>query len=108
MMLELAKKGNFTREQVVEKMCHNPARLFNVEKRGFIRKGYFADLVLVEPNNPVTVTKESVLYKCGWSPMEGEKLNYKISKTFVNGNIVYDEGNIKGETKGKLLTFNRE
>lgn len=108
MMLELAKKGNFTREQVVEKMCHNPARLFNVEKRGFIRKGYFADLVLVEPNNPVTVTKESVLYKCGWSPMEGEKLNYKISKTFVNGNIVYDEGNIKGENKGKLLTFNRE
>ena len=107
MMLELAKKGNFTREQVVEKMCHNPAKLFNIEKRGFIRKGFYADLVLVEPNNPTKVTKESLQYKCGWSPMEGETLNYKICKTFVNGEIVYDEGKFNTENTGKLLTFNR-
>ncbi len=107
MMLELAKKGNFTREQVVEKMCHNPAKIFNIEKRGFIRKGYFADLVLVEPDSPVTVTKESLQYKCGWSPVEGETFNYKINKTFVNGNIVYDEGSFDTEKKGKLLTFAR-
>jgi dihydroorotase len=107
MMLELAKKGNFTREQVVEKMCHNPAKVFNIEKRGFIRKGYFADLVLVEPDSPVTVTKESLQYKCGWSPVEGETFNYKICKTFVNGNVVYDEGKFDTEKKGKLLTFAR-
>ncbi|MCQ2209547.1 MAG: dihydroorotase [Paludibacteraceae bacterium] len=107
MMLELAKKGNFSREQVVEKMCHNPAKLFNIEKRGFIRKGFFADLVLVEPNNPVTVTNESLQYKCKWSPMEGETLNYKICKTFVNGEIVYDEGKFNTDKKGKLVSFNR-
>ena len=107
MMLELAKKGNFSREQVVEKMCHNPAKLFNIEKRGFIRKGFFADLVLVEPNNPTKVTKESLQYKCGWSPMEGETLNYKICKTFVNGELVYDDGKFNTEKKGKLLVFNR-
>ncbi len=107
MMLELAKKGNFSREQVVEKMCHNPAKLFNIEKRGFIRKGFFADLVLVEPNNPTKVTKESLQYKCGWSPMEGETLSYKICKTFVNGELVYDDGKFNTEKKGKLLVFNR-
>ena len=107
MMLNLAKKGNFTREQVVEKMCHNPAKLFNIEKRGFIKKGYYADLVLVEPNVPYTVTKESLLYKCGWSPMEGETLNYKVCKTFVNGQLVFDEGKINDEEKGKLITFVR-
>ncbi len=107
MMLELAKKGNFTREQVVEKMCHNPAKLFNVEKRGFIRKGYFADLVLVQPDCPNVVTKDSILYKCGWSPMEGETLNFKIEKTFVNGNVVYDDGKIQSDNKGRLLTFTR-
>lgn len=107
MMLELSKKGNFTREQVIEKMCHNPAKLFNIEKRGFIRKGYYADLVLIEPNSPVTVTKESLQYKCGWSPMEGETLNYKICKTLVNGKVVYDEGDFHTDTKGLPLSFTR-
>ena len=107
MMLELAKRGNFTREQVVEKMCHNPAKIFNVEKRGFIRKGFYADLVLVEPNVPYEVKKEDLLYKCGWSPMEGETLKYKVTQTFVNGVLVYDDGKINDGTKGEMLTFAR-
>lgn len=107
MMLNLAKKGNFTREQVVEKMCHNPAKIFNIEKRGFIRKGFFADLVLIEPDSAYTVEKKDLEYKCGWSPMEGATLNYKVCKTFVNGKLVYDEGKIDDSNKGKLLTFNR-
>lgn len=107
MMLNLAKKGNFSREQVVEKMCHNPARIFNIEKRGFIRKGFYADLVLIEPNSPYIVEQKDLEYKCGWSPMEGATLNYKVCKTFVNGKLVYDEGKIDDSQKGKLLTFNR-
>lgn len=107
MMLELAKRGNFTREQVVEKMCHNPAKIFGVEKRGFIRKGYYADLVIVSPNTPYVVEAKDLQYKCGWSPIEGEKLSYKVEKTFVNGNLVYDNGNFNEENKGKLLSFVR-
>ncbi len=107
MMLELAKKGAFTREQVVEKMCHNPAKIFGVEKRGFIRKGYYADLVIVAPNNPYTVDAKDLQYKCGWSPLEGEKLSYKVEKTFVNGNLVYDEGKFNEEVKGQILSFAR-
>ncbi len=107
MMLNLAKKGNFSREQVVEKMCHNPAKIFNIEKRGFIRKGFYADLVLIEPNAAYTVEKKDLEYKCGWSPMEGATLNYKVCKTFVNGKLVYNEGEINDSEKGMLLTFNR-
>ena len=107
MMLELAKKGAFTREQVVEKMCHNPAKIFGVEKRGFIRKGYYADLVIISPNTPYTVEAKDLQYKCGWSPIEGTKLSFKVEKTFVNGNLVYDEGKINEENKGQILSFAR-
>ena len=108
MMLELAKKGNFTREQVIEKMCHNPARLFNIEKRGFIRKGFYADLVLIDPNSqPYKVEREDLLYKCGWSPLTGTALSYKVTHTFVNGNLVYNEGVINEENKGRLIDFAR-
>ena len=107
MMLELAKKGNFTREQVVEKMCHNPARLFDIEKRGFIRKGYFAELVLVEPNSPYEVKQQDLQYKCGWSPIEGTTLSYRVTHTFVNGNLVYNEGAIDESKKGQQLSFAR-
>jgi dihydroorotase len=107
MMLELAKKGNFSREQVVEKMCHNPARIFGIEKRGFIRKGYYADLVIVSPNTPYTVGAKDLYYKCGWSPIEGEKLSYKVEKTFVNGKMVYDNGKFNEDQKGRLLDFVR-
>ena len=72
-------------------MCHNPARIFNIDKRGFIKEGYFADLVLVNPSNPQQVTKESVLYKCGWSPFEGTTFKSQVSHTFVNGELVYEK-----------------
>ncbi|MFA6778516.1 MAG: dihydroorotase [Paludibacteraceae bacterium] len=107
MMLELAKKGNFSREQVVEKMCHNPAKLFNVEKRGFIRKGYFADIVLVEPNSPYQVEKKDLQYKCGWSPLEGATLSYKVTQTFVNGKLVYNNGQINEDNNGMMISFAR-
>lgn len=107
MMLELAKKGNFSREQVVEKMCHNPAKLFDIEKRGFIRKGYYADIVLIEPNSPYKVEQKDLLYKCGWSPIEETSLSYKVTHTFVNGKLVYNEGQINDSEKGKMLSFAR-
>jgi dihydroorotase len=107
MMLELAKKGNFSKEQVVEKMSHNPARIFNIEKRGFIRKGFYADLVIIEPNSPYTIEKENILYKCGWSPLEGTTLSHRVTHTFINGKLVYKEGSFNENEKGRLLTFTR-
>lgn len=107
MMLQLAKKSNLSREQVVEKMCHNPAKIFKLEKRGYIRKGYYADLVIVTPDDPYTIEEKDLLYKCGWSPMVGEQLQYKVTQTFVNGNLVYDEGKINDEKKGQRVSFDR-
>ncbi len=106
-MLELAHWGEWNIETVVEKMCHNPAILFNVRKRGFIREGWYADLVLVDMNRPWIVAKENILYKCGWSPLEGMQFHSKILKTFVNGNLVFDEGTINDKIKGKRLLFDR-
>lgn len=87
-------------------MAHNVATIFNIEKRGFIREGYFADLVLVDLNKPTEVTKSSLLYKCGWSPFEGTTFSSSIAKTFVNGHLVYDSGTFNESQKGKRLTFN--
>jgi dihydroorotase len=106
-MLEMAGQGILSRADVVKKMCHNPALLFSIEKRGFIRKGYYADLVLVDPQAPWTVHKENLLYKCGWSPLEGTTFRNKIVKTFVNGHLVFNHGEIDGSVKGMRLTFNR-
>ncbi len=106
-MLEFVNQNKIDMESVVEKMCHNPAILFNVEKRGFIRKGYFADLVLVDPNETWKVSKENILYKCGWSPMEGVNFNWKVKKTFINGILVYDDGKFNEKHKGMRLTFFR-
>ena len=106
-MLEAVKLKKISLEKVIEKMCHNPARLFQIEKRGFIRKGYFADIVLVDLNAIQEVTKESILYKCGWSPFEGTTFNSKITHTFVNGNLIYHKGKFDNETKGMQLSFNR-
>ncbi|WP_026474854.1 dihydroorotase [Alkaliflexus imshenetskii] len=105
-MLEMAHQGVFTKELVVEKMCHAPATLFRIEKRGFIREGYYADLVMVNPNGNQTVTDESVLYKCKWTPFNGTKLKHTISRTWVNGALVYEEGTINDSIKGKRLLFN--
>ena len=106
-MLELSLQGLGSKEFVVEKMCHAPADLFQVKERGYIREGYFADLVLVNPNKPCAVDKNNILYKCGWSPFEGEIFRHSIEKTFVNGNLVFDNGNVVGTTLGKALIYDR-
>ncbi|MDR0873537.1 MAG: dihydroorotase [Prevotellaceae bacterium] len=106
-MLELVKKGYLTREKLVEKMCHNPAILYNVSKRGFIRKGYFADLVLINPNKIWTVGKDNILSKCGWSLFEGRQFNAQVTHTFVNGVLVFDNGKLNEDTRGERLTFER-
>ena len=106
-MLEFYKNGDISLERVVEKMCHNPAICFQIEKRGFVKEGYFADLVLVDLEKPWEVTKENILYKCGWSPFEGETFNAQITHTFVNGHIAYEYGSFDESKKGKRLKFNR-
>ena len=106
-MLEFTKKGEISLEKVVEKMCHNPAVCFQVEKRGFIREGYFADLVLVDLNSSWKVNKNNILYKCGWSPFEGEKFSTKITHTLVNGHLTYSYGKFDESKKGVRLTFDR-
>jgi dihydroorotase len=106
-ILEMHHKGKISLEKIVEKMCHNPSILFQVEKRGYIKEGYFADLVLVDLNNPWTVTKENVLYKCGWSPFEGATFKSRITHTFLNGSLVYQNAKFNGVKSAKRLTFNR-
>ena len=88
-------------------MCHHPAILFQIDKRGFIREGYKADLVLVDMNSPWKVSTDNILYKCKWSPFEGTTFKSKVVKTFVNGNPVYDNGNFLEDSKGERLSFNR-
>lgn len=105
--LELVKQGKFTMEKIVEKMCHAPAEMFQVNKRGFIKEGYFADLVIVHPTKNTYVDKESLLYKCGWSPFEGQTFGHQISHTFVNGHLAYCDGVIQDQQLGKRLLFNR-
>jgi dihydroorotase len=86
-------------------MCHNPAELFGIVDRGFVREGYFADLVLVNPNIPTKVEKENLLYKCKWSPLEGETFKHSVQTTFVNGKIVFDKGKLTGIKSAKQLRF---
>lgn len=105
-MMQMVKQQKISVEKVIEKMCHAPAILFRVKERGFIREGYFADLVLLSESQPWTVSKGNLLYKCGWSPLEGETFDYHVSKTFVNGNMVYNEGVFDESIKGCRLTFN--
>lgn len=106
-MLEFVHQQKITLEKVVEKMCHNPAILFQIDKRGFIKEGYFADIVLVNLNDAWNVSKENILYQCGWSPFEGTTFQSKITHTFVNGNLVYHQGKFQNQLKGKRLEFNR-
>ncbi len=104
MMLEQVKQGKITKEELVNKMCHAPATLFKVSKRGYIREGYFADLVLVNPNKEYTITQDNILYKCKWSPLEGETLSTSIEKTFLNGQIAFENGQVN-EVRGQRLAF---
>jgi dihydroorotase len=106
-MLEMSKKGLISAERVVEKMCHAPADLFRIDRRGYIREGYYADLVLVNPAHNWVVSPENILYKCGWSPFEGMEFSHQVTGTFVNGNLVFAEGEIISEKPGKRLMFNR-
>lgn len=106
-MLEKVEEGKITIERVVEKMAHAPAMLFQVTDRGYLREGYFADLVIVDPNLNYKVTKENIFYKCGWSPFEGVEFSNSIDSTYVNGKRVYDRGSIIEVGNGSRLLFNR-
>ena len=107
LMLHYVAEQKITIERVVEKMSHAPARCFQINNRGYIREGYFADLVLLDRNTPETITKENILYKCGWSPLEGFTQPATVSKTFVNGHMVYGNGVFDESKTGMRLQFNR-
>ncbi len=107
MMLQLVSQNVLTKELMVEKMCHAPATLFGIKERGFIREGYFADLVLVNPNKPYTISSNNILYKCGWSPLEGETLSTSIETTILNGKVVFYNGEVLGKPSGQVLEFVR-
>jgi len=106
-MLEKVKEGRITLEKMVQKMCHNPAILFQIKKRGYIREGYYADLVVADLNDPWTVTKENIAYKCKWSPFEDTTFTSKILHTFINGHLGYSNGQFSEKRNAKRLTFNR-
>lgn len=106
-MLEKSAEGVISLERVVEKMAHSPAILFEIDKRGYIREGYHADLVVVDPNKATEVTNDSLLYQCKWSPFEGTRFSHSIQQTFVNGELVWDNGAIIEGTSGQRLLFNR-
>ena len=105
-MLELVDEKVLTIERMVELMCHNPARLFGVEQRGFLRKGYRADMVIVHPRSPWKVTKDVILSKCGWSPMEGHEYQWRVERTLCNGKTVYVDGHVNSDVLGEEIRFN--
>jgi len=106
-MLELYHKGIFSLNEIVNKMCHTPADLFKIEKRGYIREGYWADLVLVDLNSPWTVSNDNILYKCNWSPFEGQQFNSKVTHTIINGHLIYQNGLFDETYRGMPLAFDR-
>ncbi len=107
LMLEFWKQKKISIEKIIEKMCHTPAELFNVNNRGYIRKGYYADIVLIDSNQAWEVNKDNILYKCNWSPLEGQKFSTKVSHTFINGELVFNDGKFDEDYRGQRLTFNR-
>ncbi|CAM3781126.1 dihydroorotase [Flavobacterium cucumis] len=106
-MFEAHHQGKISVEKIVEKMCHNPAKIFKIEKRGFIKEGYYADLAIVNAHQPWNVKKENILYKCGWSPFEGYNFKSRVTHTFVNGKLVYANGKVKELRVGQRLLFER-
>lgn len=106
-MFEAFHQGKISVEKIVEKMAHNPAKIFKIEKRGFVKVGYYADLVIVNPNMPWNVSKDNILAKCGWSPFEGETFRSRITHTFVNGQLVYQNFKVNEVPFGKRLLFDR-
>lgn len=105
--MEIVKSGKMSIEKLVEKICHNPAILFQIEERGFIREGYYADLAIVDPNESWKVEQSNILYKCGWSPFEGHNFSSKVTHTIVSGHLAYESGNFDLSEKGERLLFNR-
>jgi dihydroorotase len=106
-MLEMSKQGIFSKELIIEKMCHAPAKLFRIDKRGFIREGYYADLTIFSPAKKTLVEDASVHYKCGWSPFSNTQFSHQITHTFVNGHLAYENGRFNEEKTGMSLKFNR-
>ncbi len=106
-MLEMVHEGIFTLEQVVQKMAHDPARLFRIDRRGYIREGYYADLVMVDMDSPWKVEKDNILYKCGWSPFEGRQFRSKVIHTMVSGHLIYRDGEFISGENGMRLSFKR-
>lgn len=107
-MLQLVDEGVLSLERMVELMCHAPARLFNIEGRGYLREGYKADLVLVRPHSPWTLTPNKIESRCNWSPLEGRRFDWKVEKTFCNGYLIYNNGHFTDETfHGQPVTFDR-
>ncbi|HRV54967.1 MAG: dihydroorotase [Flavobacteriaceae bacterium] len=106
-LLEKHLEGKISIEKIVEKMCHNPAILFDIENRGYIKEGYFADLVVLDTNKPWRVEKENILYKCGWSPFEGHVFKSQVTHTFVNGHLAYHNGKVNEQRASKKLSFKR-
>lgn len=106
-LLEESPKHGVNIEKIVEKIAHNPSKVFNISKRGFVKEGYFADIVLIDPNSPTLVSKKSLLYKCGWSPFEGVTFSSSIHSTILNGRVVYSNGKVNETPYGKKLVFDR-
>jgi dihydroorotase len=106
-MLDFFAKGKISLEKIVEKMCHAPAECFKIDKRGYIREGYWADLVLINLESPNKISKENILYKVGWSPFEGKTFGAKIEKTFISGQLLFDNGTFANQKSGQRLLFNR-
>ena len=104
-MLGFYHMGKLPLELIADKLCHSPAILYRIRQRGFIRKGYFADLVLVDMDAPWTVAPENILYKCGWSPLEGVTFKSRVNMTWVNGHLVFDHGKFDESVKGQRLEF---
>ncbi|MDR2680002.1 MAG: dihydroorotase [Tannerella sp.] len=104
-MLDMAARGLFTPEKVVEKMSHHPADLYRIDRRGYIREGYYADIVLIDPDKPLTVSKENILYKCKWSPFEGYTFRHSVWKTYVNGLLIFSDGQVSAEATGMEIAY---
>ena len=106
-MMDMVKQGIFSLELMVEKMCHAPARMFQIDRRGYLREGYFADIILVDPSLSWTVSQKNIAYKCGWSPFEGHEFSSMVVSTLVNGELVWHSGKLNTNLRGARLSFNR-
>ena len=106
-MIQHFLNNKISLQKIVTKMCHNPADLFQIDRRGYIRKGYYADIVLLDLNSPWKVEKKNILYKCKWSPFEGIVFDSKVTHTFINGKLVFENGKFDNNFRGREITFNR-